>query len=106
MHRHQTIVNNALSQDPIAANLFTNRRGGARVSHVPSVIRYPFYYDTWSALRPIIRDDRVFSLPHEHDLTNVVKDIDRITLKMSKVVDEITGEYGKEQYIIDELNQI
>lgn len=60
MHRHAMIVNNALSQDPITANLFTNRQGGARVSHVPSVIRYPLYYDTWSALCPIIHDDWVF----------------------------------------------
>lgn len=60
IHRHAAIVNNALSQDLITANLFTNCRSGARVSHVPSVIRYPLYYDTWSALCPIIRDDWVF----------------------------------------------
>lgn len=71
MHCHKTIVNNALSRDPMMANLFMNCRGDACVSHVPSVIRYPFYYDTWSVLRPIIRDGRVFPQPYEHDLTNV-----------------------------------
>jgi len=80
-HCHETIINIVLSRDSIATNLFTNRWGGACVSHVPSVIRYPFYYDTWSVLLSGMTE--FFCSP-----TSVIRrtrriDIDRITLKTS-----------------------